>query len=97
MPRTSQRAPGAAAAASVRPKEYRENEIAEAPPSRLERVGLIVGRSADRRRWVGAPLAREDSARAGLTGARDASGRTWRLPACPIGNGVAVCIDHSQH
>jgi hypothetical protein len=49
-----------------RPKaEYRENEIGEAPPSRLERVGLIagrsadhlnVGRSADRRRWLGAPL-----------------------------------------
>ena len=42
-PPTSQRAPGAAAAAtSVRPKaEYRLNEIGEAPPSRLERVGSV--------------------------------------------------------
>ena len=31
----------------VRPKaEYRENEIAEAPPSRLERVGLIAQRAS---------------------------------------------------
>ena len=58
----------------VRPK----NEIAEAPPSRREWVGLIAGRSADhlnvgraaadRRRWVGAPLAHEDSARVRSTG-----------------------------
>jgi hypothetical protein len=52
-----QRAPGAAAAAtsvrperpssSVRPKaEYRLNEIGEAPPSRLERVGLIAQRAS---------------------------------------------------
>ena len=42
MPRTSLRAPGAAAAAtSVRPQgEYRLNEIAEAPPSRRERVAV---------------------------------------------------------
>ena len=53
-----------------------KNEIAEAPPSRRERVGLIagraadhlnVGRSADRRRWLGAPLAHEDSARVRVT------------------------------
>jgi hypothetical protein len=32
---------------SVRPKaEYRLNEIAEAPPSRLERVGLIAQRAS---------------------------------------------------
>ena len=31
----------------VRPQgEYRENEIAEAPPSRLERVGLIAQRAS---------------------------------------------------
>jgi hypothetical protein len=56
----------------VRPK----NEIAAAPPSRRERVGLIAGRSADhlivgriadRRRWLGAPLARGDSARVSPT------------------------------
>ncbi len=46
---------------SVRRKtEYRLNEIAEAPPSRRQRVALIVGRWADRRRWLGAPLAHED-------------------------------------
>ena len=60
---------------SARPAPWRphdrsfapQNEIAEAPPSRRQRVGLIagrsadhlnVGRSADRRRRVGAPLAR---------------------------------------
>ena len=61
------------AATIVRPQgEYRLNEIAETPPSRRQRVGLIAGRSADhlnvgrcadRRRWLGAPLAHEDSAR----------------------------------
>ena len=36
---------------SVRPKaEYRLNEIAEAPPSRRERVGLIVGRASRTRK-----------------------------------------------
>jgi hypothetical protein len=52
--------PGAAAAAtSVRPEaEYRLNEIAEAPPSRLERVGLIAERVARLR----LARAREESA-----------------------------------
>ena len=43
--------------------EYRENEIAEAPPSRLERVGLIALTDVDRC----APRTREDSARESLT------------------------------
>ena len=37
---------------------------AAAPPRRLEQVGPIAGRSADRRRWVGAPLAFSANARA---------------------------------
>jgi len=55
--RRIQRVPGAETAATsgrrerpssiVRPKaEYRLNEIGEAPPSRLERVGLIAERVA---------------------------------------------------
>ena len=36
----------------VRPKaEYRLNEIAEAPPSRRERVGLIASRARIRREY----------------------------------------------
>ena len=40
-----------------------------APPARAGRAAdhLNVGRSADRRRWLGAPLAREDSARVSPT------------------------------
>jgi len=50
----------------------RSGDGGQPPPSRRERVGLIAGRSADhlivggsadRRRWLGAPLARGDSAR----------------------------------
>ena len=67
MPRTSQRARRRGGRTSVhreRPSSIvrHKNEIAEAPPSRRQRVGLIVGRSADRRRWLGAPLARGDLA-----------------------------------
>ena len=48
-------------------KEFREKELATAASRRRQRVGRIAGRSADRWRWVGAPLAaREDSARVRL-------------------------------
>ena len=39
-------------------KEFREKELATAASRRRQRVGQIAGRSADRRRWVGATLAR---------------------------------------
>ena len=51
-------------------KEFREKESATAASRRRQRVGRIAGRSADRRRWVGAPLVR----------ARD-SARVWSI--CP--------------
>ena len=38
-------------------KEFREKESATAASRRHQRVGRIAGRSADRWRWVGAPLA----------------------------------------
>ena len=54
------RPPAAAAtsASSFHEKEFREKETATAASRRRQRVGRIAGRSADRRRWVGAPLAR---------------------------------------
>ena len=54
----------------------KRNRRSAAQPARAGRVGLIAGRSADhlnvgcsadRRRWLGAPLAHEDSARVSLT------------------------------
>jgi hypothetical protein len=36
----------------------RTGDVGHPPPRRRQRVGLIAGRSADRRRWLGAPLAR---------------------------------------
>ena len=63
------RPPAAAAtsASSFHEKEFREKESATAASRRRQRVGRIAGRSADRRRWVGAPLAaRENSARVWL-------------------------------
>ena len=70
---------------SFRPKP--ENGIGDggqqAAPAGHAADHLNVGRSADRRRWLGAPLAHEDSARARLTGHDNADlsmPPVWRYP-----------------
>ena len=57
----------------------KRNRRSAAQPARAGRVGLNVGRSADRRRWLGAPLAHEDLARTRVTGA-GSSNRVKSMP-----------------
>ena len=64
----------------------KRNRRSAAQPARAGRVGLNVGRSADRRRWLGAPLAHEDSARTRVTGFDNADlsmPPVWRYPVTP--------------